>query len=91
MNHMAVDDCTETTKLLRLRVSAERDPGVVARLLGHFQNLNVIPHRIVAEFATTGIVHVHIDISGLSERRIALIAAKMGQCVPVLNAYWHWL
>lgn len=91
MNHMAVDDCTETTKLLRLRVSAESDPGVVARLLGHFQNLNVIPHRIVAEFATTGIIHVYIDISGLSENRMSMITAKVGQCVPVLNAYWHRL
>ena len=45
---------SQTTKLLRLRVSAEADPGLVARLLGYFQNLNITPHRIVAEFATTG-------------------------------------
>ena len=63
----------------------------VGRLLGHFQNLNVIPHRIVAEFATTGIIHVYIDISGLSESRMSMIAAKVGQWVPVLNVYWHWL
>jgi hypothetical protein len=79
---MAVDECTETTKLLRLRASAEGDPGVVSRLLSHFQILNIIPHRIVAEFATTGLVHVQIDVSGLSESRLSLIAAKMSQCAP---------
>ena len=88
---MTVDECTDTTKLLRLRVSAEADPSVVARLLSAFQNINVIPNRIVAEFATTGLMHVQIDVSGLSESRVSLIAAKMSQCVPVLNAYWHWL
>ncbi len=88
---MTDDDCSETTKLLRLRVSAEADPGVLPRLLGQFQNLNVIPHRVVAEYATTGLMHVHIDISGLSESRLSLVAAKVRQFVPVLNAYWHWL
>jgi hypothetical protein len=88
---MTDDDWTETTKLLRLRVCAEADPGVLPRLLGHFQNLNVIPHRVVAEFATTGLMHVQIDVSGLSESRLTLIAAKVGQHAPVVNAYWHWL
>ena len=88
---MIADESTETTKLLRLRVSTEADPGVLARLLSHFQNLNLIPHRVVAEFATTGVLHVHIDVSDLSESRVSLIVAKMSQCVPVLNAYWHWL
>ncbi len=88
---MTVDDCAETSKLIRLRVSAEADPGVVARILSHFQNLNVIPHRIAAEFATTGLLHIQIDVSGLSETRLSHIAAKVRQYVPVLNAYWHWL
>jgi len=88
---MTAENPTETTKLLRLHVFSEADPGVVSRVLGHLQNLNVIPHRITAEFATTGNVHVQIDVSGLSEARMTLIAAKIGQCVPVLNAYWHWL
>lgn len=88
---MTADACTETTKLLRLRFSTEADPGVLPRLLSHFQNLNLIPHRVVAEFATTGLLHVCIDVSDLSESRASLIVAKMGQCVPVLNSYWHWL
>ena len=82
---------TETTQLLRLRVSAEADPGLLARLLGYFHNLNVVPHRIVAEFATTQLMHIQVDVSGLSERRLTLIAAKVHQWVPVAHAYWHWL
>jgi hypothetical protein len=85
------DQETETTKLVRLRVSAEADPGLVARLLGYFQNLNITPHRIVAEFATTDMMHIHIDLSGMSERRLTLLAAKVHQWVPVSNAHWHWL
>ena len=85
------EETAERYKLLRLRVATEADPSALARLLGHFQNLNVVPHRVVAEFATTGIMHVQIDVSGLGEQRLAIIAAKVAQSVPVLNAYWHYL
>ena len=85
------DDHTEITKLFRLRVSAEADPGLVARLLGYFHNLNIVPQRIVAEFATTNAMHIHIDVSGLTESRLTLIAARVHQWVPVTHAYWHWL
>ena len=88
---MTVDDCTETTKLFRLRVCAEADPGVVGHLLSCLTNINIVPHRVVAEFATTGLMHIHIDVSGLSESRASLIAAKIGQFVPVINSHWHWL
>ncbi len=85
------DDHNGTTQLLRLRLSAEADAGLVARLLGLFQNQNICPHRIVAEFATTDLVHIHIDISGMSERKLTQIAAKVHQWTPVTHAYWHWL
>jgi hypothetical protein len=81
----------ESFKLLRLRVATEADPGALARVLAHFQNSNVIPHRISAELATTGLMHVQIDVSGLPEGRLTPIAAKIAQMVPVLNVYWHYL
>jgi hypothetical protein len=83
------DDGLENCALLRLRVTAEADAGSLSRVLGYFQNINVIPRRILAEFATTGAMHVEVDISGLSEARLSLIAAKISQSVSVLNAYWH--
>jgi prephenate dehydratase len=87
---MTVEDHEPFTHL-RLRVAAEDDPGALARLLGHFQNLNITPRRIEAEFATTGLMHVQIDVCGMSEARLTLIAAKIAQHVPVVNVYWHRL
>jgi hypothetical protein len=81
----------ETTKLVRFQVSADADPSVVGRLLSCFQNLNLIPRRIIAEFSTTALMHIQIDISDLSEERVTLIAGKMQQHVSVLNSQWYWL
>jgi len=85
----AEGESSEKRARLRLRVATEADPSALARVLAHFQNLNITPHRVVAEFATTGILHVQVDASGLPEHRLSIIAAKISQCVPVLNAYWH--
>jgi prephenate dehydratase len=87
---MTVKD-SETFTLLRLRVATEDDPGALAHLLGYFQNLNITPRRIEADFATTGLMHVQIDVCGMSEARLSLIAAKITQHVPVVNASWHRL
>jgi hypothetical protein len=74
--------------LLRLRVATEYDPGVLPRLLGYLTNLNVTPRRVQAEFATTGLMYVEIDVVGLSEARLTLIAGKIAQLVPVVNSHW---
>jgi hypothetical protein len=85
----AENNSAETSPLLRLRVAAEADPGALPRLLASFQNLNVIPRRVVAEFGVGEVVHIQIDVFGLPESRLNLIAAKLGQIPSVLNAYWH--
>ena len=36
------------TQALCLRVSADADPGALARVLTCFQSLNVVPRRVVA-------------------------------------------
>ena len=87
---MTVEE-SETFTLLRLRVATEDDPGALARLLGYFQNLNVTPRRIEAQFASTGLMHIQIDVCGMSEARLSLIVAKITQHVPVVNASWHRL
>ena len=88
---MTAADPSLTTAPLWLRVSTDGDPSVLARLLGYFHNLNVTPRRVVAEFGSDSALHVRVDVSGLSEERLALIAAKVGQNPSVLNAYWHHL
>jgi hypothetical protein len=80
-----------TTALLCLRVTTDCDPSVLPRLLGHFHNLNVTPRRVLAELGSGSQLHVKVDVSGLSEERLSLITAKLGQNPCVLNAYWHHL
>jgi hypothetical protein len=76
--------------LLRLRVVAEADPGALARVLERFQNLNVLPRRVVAEFGSTGAFHIQVDVLGIPEALLTLIAEKIGQVPSVLNAHWHY-
>ena len=72
-------------------VNAEADPGALARVLTCFQTLNVVPRRVIAEAGTTGTLYIRIDVTGLTERHLSLIAAKIGQVPCVENAYWHRL
>jgi len=75
--------------VFRLRVTAEADPGALARVLERFQNLNVLPRRVVADLATSGALHIQVDIAGLSEDTVNRIAAKLGHVPSVVEAYWH--
>ena len=79
------------TQALCLRVSADADPGALARVLACFQTLNVVPRRVVSELGTTGMLYIRIDVTGLTEGHLSLIAAKIGQVPCVGNAYWHSL
>ena len=75
--------------VLHLRVAAETDAGALARVLERFQNLNVVPLRVLAEWATTGIVYVEVEVAGVSEDTLDLIAKKILQVPSILNAYWY--
>jgi hypothetical protein len=75
--------------LYRLRIAADADPGALARVLERFQNLNIVPRRVVAELATTGTLHVQVDIAGLPEETVTLIAAKLNQVPCIVNVHWH--
>lgn len=75
--------------LLHLRVTAEPDPSALARVIERFQNLNIVPQRVLAEWGISGVLHVHIQLSNVSEDHLSLIAAKIGQVPSILNAYWH--
>lgn len=75
--------------LLRLRVVAEADPGVIARVLERFQNINVLPRRVVAEHGTNGSLHIQVDLAGLPEQMLTLIALKISQVPTVSHVHWH--
>ena len=82
-------DPAQLTALMRLRVSAEGEPSALTRLLGYFQNLNVTPQRVIAELSSNCHFDVLIDVSGICEERMELLARKAVQVPSVLRAYWH--
>jgi hypothetical protein len=86
---MSSDNCSPTSALLRLRVTAEADLGALARVLERFQNLNVVPRRVVAEMGSGDELHIQVDIVGMAEERLTLIVAKLNQALSVRHAYWH--
>jgi hypothetical protein len=80
----------ESFSLLRLRVVAEADAGALMRVLERFQNLGVLPRKVIAEFTTTDLLSIQLDVAGLEESRLSLIAAKLGELPCVTQAYWHY-
>lgn len=75
--------------LLRLRVVTEADPGAIARVLERFQNINVLPRRVIAEHCTNGSLHIQVDLTGLPEHTLTLIALKISQVPCVSHVHWH--
>ena len=75
----------------RLQVVADADPGAIARVVERFQNLNIIPRRVSAEFASNNILHIEVDVCGLPDEQLAMIASKIRQAPMIVNAYWHRL
>jgi hypothetical protein len=80
-----------TVSLFRLRVIANADPGAVARVIERFQNLNIMPRRLIAEFGINETIHIEVDVCGMPEDQIKIVAAKIGQATSVVSAYWHRL
>ena len=76
--------------LLRLKVVAEADAGALMRVLERFHNIGVLPRRVIAEFTTTDSLSIQVDIAGVEEGRMSLIAAKLGEIPCVRQAYWHY-
>jgi hypothetical protein len=75
--------------LVRLRVVADADPGALMRVLERFQNLNIVPRKVLAELSSRGVFHVEVDIAGLSEDCVDIIAAKIGEAPCIHSASWH--
>jgi hypothetical protein len=74
----------------RLKVVAEADAGALMRVLERFHNMGVLPRRVIAEFTTTDSLSIQVDVAGVEEDRMSLIAAKLGQIPCISQAYWHY-
>jgi len=75
----------------RLQVVADADPGAIARIVERFQNLNIVPRRVTAEFSSNDVLHIEIDVCGISDEQLMLIVGKIRQATSIVNAYWHRL
>jgi len=75
----------------RLQVVADADPGAIARVVERFQNLNIIPRRLSAEFSSNDLLHIEVDVCGIPDEQLALIAGKIRQAPCILDAHWHRL
>jgi hypothetical protein len=85
----ATDPFPQTSALYRLRVTAEADLGALSRVLERFQNLNVVPRRVVAEMGSGDVLYIQVDIMGMAEERLSLIVAKLNQALSIRDAHWH--
>jgi len=73
----------------RLQVVTDADPGAIARVVERFYNLNIIPRRVSAELSSNDLLYIEVDVCGIADEQLALIAAKIRQATTVVNAYWH--
>lgn len=51
----------------RLQVVADADPGAIARVVERFQNLNILPRRLTAEFSSNDLLHIEVDVCGIPQ------------------------
>jgi hypothetical protein len=75
--------------VLRLRVVADADPTALVRVLERFQNLNVVPRKVLGEVCITGVFHVEVDVTGIAEGTLERIAAKLAGTPCIHSASWH--
>ena len=75
----------------RLQVVADADPSAFARVVERFRNLNIIPRRFSAEFSSNELLHIEVDVCGVPDEQLALIAGKIGQSPCIIQVYWHQL
>lgn len=78
----------ESFSLLRLRVIADCDPNSVCIVIQRFQNLNIVPRRISAEFGIDDRLHIEVDVCGVTTQQLSLIAGKISQSPSVHHAHW---
>jgi hypothetical protein len=81
----------ESFSLLRLRVVADSDPAAVGAVIQRFQNLNIVPRRVSAEFGVDDRLHIEVDVCGVTTEQLSLIAGKISQSPSVHHAHWHRL
>jgi len=76
---------------IAVMTSLSFDGEFIARVIERFQNLNVLPRRVIAEFGIDATIHIQVDVCGLPEEQLKIIAAKIGSAASIVSAHWHRL
>lgn len=76
----------EVSTVRRLRVLAERDPGVLLRVIERFSNLNIIPDGFSAVCGPGDTITIEIEVKDIRADMCVLIVAKIAQLPAVLEA-----
>ena len=84
-------DSSQPYSRRRLRVVADADPGAISQVVERFQSLNIIPRQVIAECTSNDMLHIQVDVGGLSDEQLKLIAGKIRQGTSIVSAYWHRL
>lgn len=72
--------------LFRLHVVAESDPSALARVIERFQQLNIVPRRVLAELDDAGFLNICVDVEDLKLDAALFIAAKVGQMPCIVDS-----
>jgi len=46
---------------------------------------------MTAEFSSNDMLHIEVDVCGVPDEQMTLIAGKICQAPCIINAYWHHL
>jgi hypothetical protein len=84
-------DSPQTYSMRRLQVFADADPSAIARVVERFQNLNIIPRRVVAELSSDDLLHIEVDVCGIPDEMLILIVGKIRQAPSIVDAHWSRL
>ena len=64
-------DTSQPHSRQRLQVITDADPGAIARVIERFQNLNIIPQRVVAEFSSNDLLYIEVDVCGMADEQLS--------------------
>jgi hypothetical protein len=79
----------ESFSLIRLRVVADSDPAAIGTVIHRFQNLNIVPRRINAEFGIDERLHIEVDVCGVTVEQPAIIASKISESPSIHHTQWY--
>jgi hypothetical protein len=73
----------------RLQITADADPGAIARVVERLQQLNIVPRRMTAEFSSNDMLYIEVEVCGVPDEQLRLIIGKIRKATTTVNAYWY--